>query len=263
MDPDALPKREKARSPRKFLTLGSWAGLRRFWNRRRRAYLFASCATYVAVILAVLPPIINKRLRSPEFYDPTVAVLTATLVALIWTAYHTFQGVQHARLVLENEENKRARDARFFLEALAEEMDHLDRSLSIIEKMPSLARFDYLSHPILNDCLKRSDLFSPATAARMANVASTLRPLPDVLRAYRPDPKDPEFNKTVIEIIKKSHSSLRSLARNLVDVLEGEGPFAAQSIGLNAVTIRKEPEPPEKIPSTTDPATRSTLDSST
>ena len=189
------------------------------------AFMTARVSTFVAVVLAAVVPVVGEVLdhhRLPE-YDPGLAVLTATLIAIIWTAYHTFQGVQHARTLLEREDAQRERDARFYLEALAEEITQISAALKMVEKSPSLARFDYLSHPILVECMKRSDLFAPSTAVYMTRVASALRPLPGILQAYRQDPKDPAFHKTVIEIIKRTESTLSGLATNLINVLEGAG----------------------------------------
>lgn len=57
----------------------------------------AAWASVLALLLAVAPGF-TERYQKGRWgdYDPTIAVLTATLIALIWTAHYTFRAVRHA-----------------------------------------------------------------------------------------------------------------------------------------------------------------------
>ena len=59
-------------------------------KRFRKAYSLAWTATFVAIALAGLPALFGSVTYSPE-----LAVLTATLVALIWSAYLTYTAVNN------------------------------------------------------------------------------------------------------------------------------------------------------------------------
>lgn len=158
-----------------------------------------------------------------QTYEPATAVLTATLIALVWTAHFTFQAVKLSSEKEQRERVRRDRECAFLLEALAEELAHLDSRLAMIEGSPRMARFKFLRYPQLRECLRRADLFPPKLAAARAGTASFLTPLPSILSAYRPDPTNPQFAADVQQIVRNARSSVSRLAAVLLVELESTG----------------------------------------
>jgi hypothetical protein len=105
-----------------------------------------------------------------------VIVLDATLIALIWTTFHTYQGVRTTRDLANREvENRRA--ARWtLLSAVAMELDGLEDSLTTLDQS-LICTPELLAHPVVSGALSRPELLDGAQGEMLTFIAGQLRHL--------------------------------------------------------------------------------------
>lgn len=60
--------------------------------------LVAWAASVASIALAVAPGLFAWSTGSKPRYDPTLAVLTATVIALVWYTCFTYESVEHQRI---------------------------------------------------------------------------------------------------------------------------------------------------------------------
>jgi hypothetical protein len=145
-------------------------------------------ASVFALILALVPGMVDRYQTGHwDAYDPTIAVLTATLIALIWTAHYTFRSVQHARQA-EERENTRRRLARISMAvAVMAELDYLEPSLALMHGRIAVSEVRFLERPQLRNALDHIDLFSSATAGDLSRFDSIIRQIESHVALYEND----------------------------------------------------------------------------
>jgi hypothetical protein len=91
-------------------------------------------------------------------YDPTIAVLTATLVALIWTADYTFHAVQDSRDRESREAERRESARKSILGGLVAELDAQYTWLGQVSEQLYHVRIS-LDRPMMAEALRNAQLF--------------------------------------------------------------------------------------------------------
>lgn len=114
--------------------------------------------SFIALALGVGPgwPFLwTGRLRE---YDPTIAVLTATLIALIWTANYTYHAVLDARERDELESSRRQGARNSLLAGVASECETIDSALEVISERLYHARVLRVERPMFGEVLRNTHL---------------------------------------------------------------------------------------------------------
>ena len=138
----------------------------------QRSGLLAVLATVVALVLATLPALFSVSVT----YSPNLAVLTATLIAVVWYTAFTFQLMDFTA----NRERERAR--RSVATGLLSELSRMDKRLRNILTNPRHVQPEDLPSPILNHALDQMDLFSPGTAWLLSSFWGELEEVRVVLK---------------------------------------------------------------------------------
>jgi hypothetical protein len=92
-------------------------------------------------------------------YDPTIAVLTATLIALIWTADYTFHAVRDGRIREQRESDRRDSARKSILGGLVAELDAQYTWLGQLSEQLYLVRIPRLDRPMMAEALRNAQLF--------------------------------------------------------------------------------------------------------
>lgn len=166
------------------------AGRERFRESRAKleekdkwSYWFAIVATCTAIILSILP-VFFVRHDALE-YDPTIAVLTATLIALIWTAYHTFQSVAHSRAAVIFSKHLRTRSREFQYNAVLIESHYLEQAIELMVKDIDAYDLHLFARPRLCEAANKVDLVRVEVGALVSAVDSQLRLIEGNIRLWR------------------------------------------------------------------------------
>ena len=133
------------------------------------SFRIALGATGVAVALAVAPV-----MGAPATYDAGVAVLTATLIAVIWYTRWTFEAVRLSRTA---EERRREAEAAGWEAALREELTALHGLLDEWIQATSTREYKALRpprSPTVKRALDHAHLFGAQTAHCLARVATSI-----------------------------------------------------------------------------------------
>lgn len=153
---------------------------RETWRNRSRAF-FASKPRpkFVAWLLTFFALWVFAKSYefAPIFTIPgEVVALEATLIVLIWTAYHTYQGVLHARMLVDRENVAGIATRTAICTALMAEVSILLDSLPLArhESLTASEVSDLLTRPQLRHALQRSELFTPALASQITAVEGGL-----------------------------------------------------------------------------------------
>ncbi len=109
----------------------------------RRPFVIACVASVVSILLAVAPALAGRT-----SYRADLAVLTATLISLVWYTAFTYQTLLHAR---SRDEIERSTQRRAFAIAVLAELSWIEPVLiEISQKSPRHARADALQAPALD-----------------------------------------------------------------------------------------------------------------
>ena len=127
-------------------------------NSGSLAWLFTS----VSIGLAILPAAL--RGTTAVTYRPDLAVLTATLIGVIWYTRFTYDALQHAR---EAEQRERVRARESLATASLAELKHLEGGLRQVYHNPGSGVQPRVS-PVLEHVLGKLTLFSPNTCHEIA-----------------------------------------------------------------------------------------------
>lgn len=105
-----------------------------------------------------------------------VVALEATLIVLIWTAYHTYQGVLHARTLVEREDAAQIATRESLCLALLSEVTILRNGLDVAtrELISAEEASRFLPRSLLRHSLERTELFSPNLASQITTVEGEL-----------------------------------------------------------------------------------------
>jgi hypothetical protein len=118
-------------------------------------------------------------------YDANVAVLTATLVAVIWYTQFTFEALAFTRQ-RDNQERQRAKAT--LATGLLEELSWLEGMLEQTYVDGPYSYYDPFDHPLLASALANSTLFGPDTVASLARFHALLRDVRAGMEQYRSNP---------------------------------------------------------------------------
>lgn len=178
-------------------------------------YRIAWTASVAAIGLAVLPVFFQgvERIR----YDSEVAVLTATLIALIWYTYHTHQSVEEARKAPERQAEFRQKS---LMAALLPELREVAHRVTRI-----FPYFTRLHAPVLRRAVEQVEVFDKDVAEMVAEVATAVHDIVDIRRAraelYRQAPPDwNERDKKLVRDLQKESKDARRKVRALIAELE-------------------------------------------
>jgi len=144
--------------------------------------LWAWTMTVASSLLAIAPGGMELvRGREPT-YDASLAVLTATLITVIWYTQYTFETLQHSR---NQHEVERQRSRRTVATGLLEELKWLDGILAQIYQHGPYSFYDPLAHPMLDVALAQSALFESATMESLTEFHALLRDCRAMMNEYR------------------------------------------------------------------------------
>ena len=141
--------------------------------------------TATSLALALLPGALALIQGSKSYYDSTLAVLTATLVAIIWYTYFTFETLQHAQ-TRDAEERRRARQS--LASGVLAELRWLEEVLEQVYVEGPFVIQDVLEHPLLQQAITQSTLFHPTTVEKLSHFHSLLRDVRNGMNEYRANP---------------------------------------------------------------------------
>lgn len=158
-------------------------------------------------------------------YDPTIAVLTATLIALIWTANYTFHAVQDGRSREIRDEERRLSARKSILSGVVAEFEAQDRWLEQVSLQLYHVRIKRLDRPMLAEALRNAYLLDPDVTAMLAALSTTfqavegrLEKLTDEMRRFEPDFMNLGVDRAEIlsgEAVKKLRADILRLRKNL------------------------------------------------
>jgi hypothetical protein len=152
-------------------------------------------ASVFALLLAIVPGVIDRyRTGHWDSYDPTIAVLTATLIALIWTAHYTYRGVRYATQAREQADLRRRLTRMSIAAAVISELDWLGISLQLIAMRIETKGVRFLDRPQLRHALESVDLFSSATASKLSEFDAVLRQIESHALLYAAEHDADEYN---------------------------------------------------------------------
>ena len=124
-------------------------------------------AVGLALVGGILPGDVAPR------YRPDIAVLTATLVAIIWYTRYTFDSLQHQRMRVERELTRRRRSLSTGALAEVKRIEGSARQYHV-RGPRGLLSWD---RPVTEAALRNIDLFEPETADLLVTYDSRLRHL--------------------------------------------------------------------------------------
>ncbi len=207
------------------MTLGTRARavaayLRRAWWGLTEPFRLDRTPSWITLgILAVgLPLLVWRLFHGFTASDFGTVVLTATLIALIWTAHYTFRSVRHARQV-EERENTRRRLARASMAVgVMKEMEFLKPSLDLMDARIAVRGHHFLERPQLRHALAHIDLFSPAAANDLSQFDSILRLIESLSALYGGDHADAEEQAVTLGIGVKGRELLDYNPRRVADI---------------------------------------------
>lgn len=150
--------------------------------RSRRLAWVASC---LSLALASLPGIGSLMRGRVGGYDANLAVLTATLISLVWYTQFTFETLQHYREISEQE---RARSREILATGLLAELEWVEGLLEQVRKYGPYSHYDPLQHPLLEQVVTKADYFSRETVSQLSRFHALLRDVRAAVNAWRDNP---------------------------------------------------------------------------
>jgi hypothetical protein len=108
-------------------------------------------------------------------YDPPLAVLTATLIALIWTADYAFHAVRDARRRDAREDNRREATKNAIMGGVFSELLAIYAWLRVVEEDLYHARIWHFDRPMLSEALRSAHLFHEDEIAVLSLLAAQLQ----------------------------------------------------------------------------------------
>jgi hypothetical protein len=171
----------------------------------------------------------------PAEYDPTIAVLTATLVALIWTADYTFHAVNDGRRREEREEQRRVSAKKSILDGVVSELNSQDTWLEQVDRYLYHVRVRRLDRPMMAEALRNAQLFEAEVipiisqmSAHFQVIDGALDKLTDRVSRARPDYLNygPEYatvyDREAVNKLRADIGLLRENIRGAAKVLSPE-----------------------------------------
>lgn len=203
--------------------------------------LIAWLATATAVLLAVLPAV------APENYDGTLAVLTVTLIAVVWYTYFTSAGLRHAerslRYQIDRAERDRGRARQGLATGLLAEVKSLEAQLRQVAADRRKVVFNPLASPILAEAFGRLELFRPETVDALMEFAQSIHLTGRFIDEALSRPPD-EVDRPLAHAMGHANMAVRQIPR-LVDCLEEEGGTSPKPRASDVIALGIQPELPE------------------
>ncbi len=210
-----------------------------------RPFLIACLLSALGAIFAVWLGVAALIFGGKSEYDPTIAVLTATLIAVIWYTYYTREVLQHAR-VRDEQERQRAR--RSLASGLLAELEWLENMLEQVYHDGPFIMYDIFEHPLLLQAISQSTLFNPVTVAKLSKFHALLRDVQNGVNYCRNmDPTQrrraeaPLMNETMRV---KAGFAIQGLPE-ICEALTSEGGELQKRVISPAVEVGKLPEIPQ------------------
>ena len=140
-------------------------------------------------IVIIGAPILFRRLHRGDFSaaDFGTVVLTATLIALVWTAHYTYRSVRQGRQQREQDDLRREFTRMSLTAALGPELDYLQLSLTLVAARIETRGVRFLDRPQLQRALENLDLFPSSTARMLGEFDSVLRQIESQASLYAAD----------------------------------------------------------------------------
>lgn len=130
-------------------------------SKRDKALTITWLFTILIVIFVIFDGILDYYLCIlPSYYDPTLAILAMTLIAIIWYVYWTHRTVEAPR---EQDKKRNEQITKSLASALLSELQILDCSLRELYKLGLTAYKKPIVHPFLNESVKNLYLFGSQT----------------------------------------------------------------------------------------------------
>lgn len=149
---------------------------RAWWNTTEPFRVDRTPAWITLGILLVGVPLLAWRLFNGfSAADFGIVVLTATLIAILWTAHYTFRTVRHARQAEERAERRRSLTRMSMAAAVSAELQWLQPSLSLLRARIHTRQVRFLERPRLRDALSNLDLFSVSVASSLSEFDAILQ----------------------------------------------------------------------------------------
>lgn len=151
----------------------------------KRSRFMAWVATGTSLLAATWPGIECAVTRSGCVYDAQLAVLTATLLAVIWYTYYTFESLEHSR---SRDAAERTRARTTLASGLLAELLWLEDMLDQIYVDGPFTGYDMFGHPMCEAAIARADLFEPATLPPLTRFVSLLNDVRNGVNEFRVNP---------------------------------------------------------------------------
>jgi hypothetical protein len=174
----------------------------------------AWAATIASLVIAAAPGITlfatTGRLGD---YDASNAVLTATLIALVWTTYHTVVGIRQSAKQADEQYQAGISEAAALMSSVAVELSALEQALLFIEQKIYLADLSILDHPQIDYALTRPGILPKGTIGNLAVLDGTLRTMRASLALFGADIRS-AYNTSISELTR--------YARNYTSVVSSD-----------------------------------------
>lgn len=173
-------------------------------------------ASALAILLAGLS-VIDCWGPSACTYDGSLATLAATLVAVIWYTYFTYQSLRRAE---QRDEQERLRARKALATGLLAEISFLEITLEQLyaKQIPAS---EALRHPLLDSAIAQAALFEPDTVAKLSEFQALILDVRSPLEQFREDPAS---------MLGQDRGFWLARQRKLADHLAAKAGFAIQYI---------------------------------
>jgi hypothetical protein len=170
--------------------------------------------TGASLFLASLPAFIGYARSDRVTYDSNLAVLTATLIAIVWYTYYTYETLAFQR---RRDDEERARSKKALASGVLVELKWIEDMLEQCYLYGPQSAYDPLAHPLLEAAMSQATLFSPKSVAAMAQFHGLMRDVRAGMAEYREHPE-----RYTIE-----HSAKRT---QFFDFMKGKSAFAINAL---------------------------------
>jgi len=181
-----------------------------------------SFVAWLASVGAVWLLVYSSHYESLWDMPPADVVLTATLVALIWTAFHTYQGVKESREGAKRSRETRANEAMFLANAVHIELQYLINVFPTLRENLELYSPEATARPRIEMALNRADLLPPDFGALLALVDGRVRWLDfsaRVLRELEAGKSSSHLEKAT-EVRKSMRETIETMAEQTLPEVE-------------------------------------------
>lgn len=156
-------------------------------------------------------------------YDPSTGVLTATLIALIWTAYYTNYAVRDAIYRTAQEQTRRKEARVAILAGVAAELENIDTWAEAVSESLYHVRIARIERIMLVEALRNTALLHHGEVALLTSLAVQISMMEGGLAA-------------VMSRVSKTYAEPDTLS---VDAIEKTAPLEVQALRRDITAARK------------------------